>query len=218
MGSPGGTAPKALRAHLRHGFRRGPTDPFLAPYGRPVRRLPAALAALAAAALTAACSGSAGGDASPTPTYDLPPRPVRVAETPLPYHPVADGLVTFTAIGIRTGMDYITGTHADLPAKGAFIRIRVIVDNGYSRTHTLDTAKQLLVAADGSTRPPDVGAMEVERQPDKIDVGAHDRLELDLYYDIPKGTTARAIRFYGAPSDDAGNPIGVDRGVQVPLS
>lgn len=185
-------------------------------YGRLVRRLPAALAALAATAL-AACSGGGGGDASPTPTYDLPPRPARVAETPLPYHPVTDGLVTFTAIGVRAAMEYITGTHADLPARGAFTRVRVIVDNGYSRTHTLDTTKQLLVTADGRTQPPDVGAMRVERQPDQIDLGAHDRLELDLYYDIPKNTTARAIRFYGAPADDAGNPVGVDRGVQVPL-
>lgn len=171
-------------------------------------------AVLAAANVAAGCSG---GGAAPTPTYDLPPRPVRVAETPLPYRPVTDGLMTFTAIGLRTGMEYITGTHADLPARGAFTRIRVIVENGYSRTHTLDTTRQLLVTADGRTRPPDLGAMHVERQPDQVDIGAHDRLELDLYYDIPKNTPARAVRFYGEPTDDLGNPTGADRGVQVRL-
>lgn len=177
-------------------------------------RLP--LAALAIGVLTAGCSGSSG-HVSPTPTYDLPPRPVRVAETPLPYRPVTDGAMTFTAIGLRTGMEYITGTHADLEARGAYARIRVLVDNGYSRTHTLDTTKQLLVASDGRTRQPDIGAMHVERQPDQIDIGAHDRLEFDLYYDIPKNVAVRAIVFFGAPADDAGNPIGPDRGVRVPL-
>lgn len=187
-------------------------DASRAPYGRLVQRLPATLAVVA---LAAGCSG--GGRPSATPTYDLPPRPVRVAETPLPYRPVTDGLMTFTAIGIRSGMEYITGTHADLPARGAFTRIRVIAENGYSRTHTLDTTKQLLITADGRTQVPDLGAMHVERQPDQIDIGAHDRLELDLYYDVPKNAAVRAIRFYGVPTDDLGNPVGVDRGVQVPL-
>ena len=178
-----------------------------------MRRLAASITALVLGA--AGCSG--GGHSSPIPTYDLPPRPVRVAETPLPYRPVTDGLMTFAAIGIRTGMEYITGTHADLPARGAYTRIRVLVENGYSRTHTLDTTKQLLVTADGRTQAPDLGAMHVERQPDQVDIGAHDRLELDLYYDIPKNAVPRAIRFFGIPTDDLGNPVGPDRGVQVPL-
>jgi hypothetical protein len=142
---------------------------------------------------------------------------VRVAETPLPYRPVTDGLVMFAAIGIRDKMEFITGTHADMPARGAFVRIRVIVENGYPHTQTFDTSKQLIVTADGRTQPPDIAAMEVERQPDKVDIGAHDRLELDLYYDIPKNATARAVHFYGQPTDDGGNPILPDRGVQVPL-
>jgi hypothetical protein len=168
-------------------------------------------------AVLAGCSGDPSPKGSSSPTYRLPGRAVRVAETPLPYRPVSDGLVTFAAIGIRDKMEFITGTHADMPARGAFVRIRVIVENGYPHTQTFDTSKQLIVTADGRTQPPDIAAMEVERQPDKIDIGAHDRLELDLYYDIPKNAAAQAVRFFGQPTDDGGNPILPDRGVQVPL-
>lgn len=167
--------------------------------------------------MLAGCSARPSPKGGSSPTYRLPGRAVRVAETPLPYRPVVDGLVTFAAIGIRDRMEFITGTHADMPARGAFVRIRVIVENGYPHTQTFDTSKQLIVTADGRTQPPDIAAMEVERQPDKIDIGARDRLELDLYYDIPKNTTARAIHFFGQPTDDGGNPILPDRGVQVPL-
>lgn len=161
-----------------------------------------------------ACSGGGSKPAA----YKLPPRPVRDRETPLPYREVSDGRITFAAIGLRTGITFIVGSHADLPAQGQYVRVRVVCDNGYPNFHTIDLNKQLLVTTDGQTHQTDVNGMRVERQPDTFDLGSHDRLEFDLLYDIPKQAKVRSLRLYGAPASDLGVTLPNDPGVEVPLS
>ena len=54
----------------------------------------------------------------PTPTYELPARPVRVNETPVKAAPVDDGDTRFQVIGIQAGQGSLSGSHAEVPAKG----------------------------------------------------------------------------------------------------
>jgi hypothetical protein len=167
------------------------------------------------ALVLAAATGCSHG--SP-PAYRLSPRPVRDRETPLPDRPVADGKITFTAIGLRTGITFIVGSHADLPAHGQFVRVRLVCDNGYPNFHTIDTGRQLLITTDGQAHQVDENGMRVERQPDTIDLGSRDRLEFDLLYDIPKQARVKSLRLYGAPASDLGVPLDHDPGVEVPLT
>jgi hypothetical protein len=172
---------------------------------------------LGLAAVLAGCSRDHAPKIAPTPTYRLPGRPVRDGETPLPYRPAGDGRITFATIGLRANMDFVVGSHADWPAKGQFVRVRMQAENGYPTFHTVDLTKQLLVTADGATHTIDENAMRIERQPATFQLGAHDRLEFDLLYDIPKQAKVKSLRLYGAPADDLGVPLDHDPGVEVPL-
>jgi hypothetical protein len=170
--------------------------------------------------LTVVLSGCSGGHhpkATESPTYRIPPRPVRDGETPLPYRPVSDGRITFTAIGLRANMSSVVGSHADWPAKGQFVRARILVENGYPTFHTIDLGEQLLITTDGATHKVDENGMRIERQPADFDLGAHDRLEFDLIYDIPKTAKAESLRLFGGPTNDLGIPDPQDPGVEASL-
>jgi hypothetical protein len=119
----------------------------------------------------------------------------------VPRLPVArSGDMTFNVIGLRDRMDTIAGSHADVPPKGQFIRIRLVVENTGRITDTFDTRKQLLVAADGRTFRPDLDAMLIRRQPTGIDVGSGVRVEMDLWYDVPREVKETALRVVGSPT------------------
>ncbi|TCO53023.1 lipoprotein [Actinocrispum wychmicini] len=153
-----------------------------------------------AAVALAGCSAS-GTPAPPpppaTPTYELPARPVRPDEKPVTIHG-QDGDTEYDLIGLTVDQPSLAGSHIEFNAQGAYTRIRlVIVNTGRSGTQ-FDTKKQLLVGADDKTYAPDEQAMLIKRQPwDPFLLGASDRLEFDLYYDIPKGTKAKALRAFG---------------------
>jgi hypothetical protein len=171
---------------------------------------------LGIAVVLAGCSGGSPKSTA-TPTYRLPARPVRDGETPLPYRPVSDGRITFAVIGLRANMSSVVGSHADWPAKGQFVRTRVLVENGYPTFHDIQTAKQVLVTTDGATHTVDENGMRIERQPAEFLLGAHDRLEFDLIYDVPKTVKAKALRLFGGPTNDLGIPV-PDTGVEASLS
>ncbi len=175
------------------------------------------LVVLLSLVVLAGCSGDHTPKSASTPTYKLPPRPARDGETPLPYHPVVDGKLTFTPIGLRAKMADVVGSHADWPAKGQFVRVRVITENGYATFHTIDLFKQVLVTTDGATHTPDENAMRIERQPSTVDIGSHDRVEYDLIFDVPKQAKEKSIRLFGDPTDDLGVPAAHDAGVEAPL-
>jgi hypothetical protein len=183
-------------------------------YGRHVRRIAVVLGLSLA---LAGCSDDHSPKAESSPTYRLPPRPVRDGETPLPYRVVSDGKVMFAVIGFRANMPSVVGSHADWPAKGQYVRARVQVENGYATFHTITLGKQVLITSDGVTHHIDENGMRIERQPADFDLGAHDRLEFDLIYDIPKNVKAKSLRLFGAPTDELGIPK-PDSGVEAPLN
>jgi hypothetical protein len=127
----------------------------------------------------------------------VPPRPVRLSETPLVGVSAVSGQVTFAVIGFRAHMPLIAGTHADFEPKGEFERLRVAVQNDSRTFAELTPAKILLVTADGVAHPPDPQAMAIKRQPQQIEVGASGGAQFDLYYDLPKGSNLRELRFGG---------------------
>lgn len=179
-----------------------------------MRRILSTMILTTAVGLLSACSAGtgAGTAASATPTYELPPRPVRDGETAVRAAPVQSGDLAFTVIGLHGGMPELVGSHADVrPKNGQFVRVRLITENRGRTTATFTSGKQLLVAADGATYRPDRVAMLVKRQPAAIDVGAAVRIELDLWYDIPRASRAAALRLVGTPSvGAAADPPGTD--------
>jgi hypothetical protein len=182
-----------------------------AAYGRAMRRISATAVVITVLGLPACSTETGPSKAAITPTYRLPPRPVRDGETPLSGKTVRSGDLAFTPIGLRAGMPELVGSHADVRPKGQYVRIRLITENGGRTTQTFDSGEQLLITTDGGAHRPDRDAMLVKRQPGSIDVGAAVRIELDLWYDIPRGEKAGALRVVGTPSVGAvSDPPGVD--------
>lgn len=184
-------------------------------------RDPLTLFAGAALAVTVLSGCTAGGPApsasptsTPTPTYELPPRPVRPGESPVRAAPVTDGDTRFQVIGLQKGLSGFFGSHAEWQAKGQYVVVRILVEN-LSRTNSrFEAGRQRLVAADGTVYPVDKFAQAIKRQPDTLPLGAQVRVEMDLWYDIPAEAKVSAIRLYGDP------PLGVGGdtdGVAVPL-
>jgi hypothetical protein len=151
------------------------------------------------------------------PTYALAPRPVRPEEKPLVPVASTDGETVFELIGLTTGMTTILGSHAELPAKGQFVRVRLVVSNSGRNSVPFDANRQLLVTSDGAEHVPDSQAMLVKRQPGRIDIGPANLFEFDLYYDIPTDAEPTALRAFGGPSladfsDRTGVDIAIDAG------
>ncbi|MGS2640323.1 DUF4352 domain-containing protein [Streptosporangium sp. G12] len=172
-----------------------------------------------AATLLSGCAGAepdapASPPVTPTPTYELPPRPVRPGESPVRSAPVADGDTRFQVIGLQKGLSGFFGSHAEWQAKGQYVVVRILVENPGRTNARFDAKRQKLIASDGSTYAIDKFAQAIKRQPDELPLGAQVRVELDLWYDIPKEAEVSAIRLFGDP------PLGVTggtEGVQVPL-
>ncbi|MFF3436979.1 DUF4352 domain-containing protein [Streptosporangium sp. NPDC002721] len=181
---------------------------------------------LTGAALAAALSGCAGADpapsaslpappVTPTPTYELPPRPVRPGESPVRAAPVTDGDTRFQVIGLQKGLSGFFGSHAEWQAKGQYVIVRILVENPGRTNARFDAKRQRLVASDGVAYAIDKFAQAIKRQPDELPLGAGVRVELDLWYDIPKEAKVSAIQLFGDP------PLGVTGGtdgVRVPLA
>jgi hypothetical protein len=135
--------------------------------------------------------------AAASPTYPVPPRSVRLSETPLAGVSAVSGLVTFAVIGFRAHMPLIAGTHGDFEPQGEFERLRVAVQNDSRTFAELTLADMMLVTADGVAHRPEPQAMAIKRQPQQLEVGASGGVQFDLYYDLPKGSMLRELRFGG---------------------
>jgi hypothetical protein len=169
--------------------------------------------------LGVAVAGCAGApEPAPEPAvYALAPRPVRPDEKPLVPAPTQEGDTVFELIGLTSGMPSVLGHHAELPAKGQYVRVRLVVSNVGRNSIPFDTNRQLLLTSTGTEHAPDSQAMLVKRQPGRIDIGSANRVEFDLYYDIPKDAAAAALRAFGGPSladfsDRTGVDIRIDTG------
>jgi hypothetical protein len=62
------------------------------------------------------------------------------------------------------------------------------------------SARQQLLPADGVAHDVDPQTMLITRQPGQFDLGANVRVELDLYYDLPRDARASALRVHGGPT------------------
>ena len=194
-----GTAPKAARVALCPDQAGGTSRREDAAGYRPgVRRTLAApaAAALAAAALAAGCTSGSAPEPAPaaSPTYREAPRTARPLETPLASASATAQNVSVTVVGLRTRLTSLVGTHAEWLPKGEYERLRVALDNGSATYREFATERLLLVDADGQTHRPDYDAMNIARQPKVAIVPAQGRLEMDLWYDLPKGATVTALR------------------------
>lgn len=158
----------------------------------------------------AGCAGTPEPASEPA-VYALAPRPVRPDEKPLVPAPTPEGNTVVELIGLTTGMATVLGSHAELPAKGQFVRIRLVISNSGRDSVPFDANRQLLITADGAEHAPDSQAMLVKRQPGRFDLGQTDRLEFDLYYDIPTDAVPTALRMFGGASlGDFSDRTGVD--------
>jgi hypothetical protein len=164
------------------------------------------------AVLLAAC---ASAPPPGPPVYDLPARPVRTDEISLHVPPTMSGDTQFELMGLTSGMSTVIGSHADWPAKGQFVRIRVAVTNTGRTTALFDSRHQMLVASDGSSRHPDDQAMLIKRQPAEVDLGSTVRLEFDLWFDIPKDAHPTALRAFGGGTL---TDLSDDHSVDIPIS
>lgn len=172
-----------------------------------VRRVPAALVAVAVLAAGAAgctsdpAAGSAGPGPAASPTYVAAPRTARPFETPLSTASATAQNVSVTVVGLRSRLTSLVGTHAEWLPRGEYERLRVALDNGSSTYREFATERLLLVDTTGRTYKPDYDAMNIARQPKVATVPAQGRLEMDLWYDLPKGATLRALRVHDLDAD-----------------
>ena len=163
------------------------------------------LGVVALAAVLSGCSATTNA-ASPPPsssasaTYAIPPQPVRHDETALHLPPAQAGDTVFTLLGLTTGIQSIVGSHAEFPAKGQFVRVRVVITNVGRSSVLFDTHRQELILADGSTQQTNLDAMTIKRQPATFDLGAAVQVEFDLYWDIPKDAKPVGLRVHGGPT------------------
>lgn len=150
-----------------------------------------------------ACSGTAPAAEStpPSATYNVPPETLRPSEVPLqvPTKPVGD--TDFTLIALTTGLASLIGSHAEWPATGQFVRVRLIIVNTGRSTVSFDTSRQQMITTDGVSHTPDNQAMQIKRQPSTpFDLGADVRVEFDLYWDIPPDAKPAKLRVFGGPT------------------
>jgi hypothetical protein len=164
-----------------------------------MRRIVVATLLALAAAVVAGCDGDDEPAARPSPTYPGQPRAVRVDERPLRGETVRDGEFLFTAIGLTDRMRALFGSHAEFPADGQFVRVRLVVENTGRNIQRLYARQQLLITDAGSRHGVDPEAMTIKRQLMEVDVGSGVRVEFDLWYDVPATARPTAIWLAGRP-------------------
>ncbi|WP_067829771.1 DUF4352 domain-containing protein [Actinomadura kijaniata] len=157
--------------------------------------LPALLVAVLAAGALPGCSRD-----EPPPAYALPSEKVREGERVLHGRAGRSADLQVTVLAFSDPLTSLFGSHAEMRPKGRYVRVRIMAVNTGRDIQVFDTWKQLLVTADGRTLVPDVNATMVKRQPERLSVGAAMRAEFDLYYDVPQGVGARALRVVGSPT------------------
>ncbi|QFZ24751.1 DUF4352 domain-containing protein [Saccharothrix syringae] len=148
-------------------------------------------------------------------TYPVPVQTVRPDEKALRVPTTSDGDTAFTLIGLTTGVDTLIGSHAEYPAKGQFVRVRMSVVNNGRSSASFAARRHVLIDDSRAEHTPDPQAMTIKRQPDVIDLGANVRLEYDVYYDIPKEAKPQALRVFGGPTL---TDLKDETGTEIPLA
>ncbi len=190
----------------------------MAPAPRARERRPGVGLSAVGLVLATLLAGCAPAEPPPPPvaaTYPLAPRTVRKGEVPLDPAPITEGDTVFELIGLSTGMPSVIGSHAEWLARGRFARIRLVISNTGRNSVPFDASRQLLRTTDGSEHAPDPQAMLIKRQPGRFDLGPTDRLEFDLYYDIPPDAVPSGLHAFGGPSL---SDFADTTGTQVPIT
>lgn len=146
--------------------------------------------ATAATAVTAALTACTGPSGSPGP--HVSPSPSQP-----PSSPRQDGHLVFTLLTLRCGLAAVTGTHSEAEADGQFCAARLRISNPDAEFHTFTGMDQQLEGVSGRRGRPDSFAMAVRRQHDSVEIGGHDLIEVELWYDVPRGAHVTGLRVRG---------------------
>ncbi|WP_159052406.1 hypothetical protein [Streptomyces longwoodensis] len=114
-----------------------------------------------------------------------------------PSRPYRDGHLTFTLLDLRCGLTAVAGSHSEAQPDGQFCSARLRVDNQDPNFHTYVTARQRLAGVTGPRARPDAFAMAVRRQHEEVEIGGHDLVEVELWYDVPRDARVTGLRVTG---------------------
>ena len=165
--------------------------------------------ALAIAALLTGGCGASGRD------YTIPPQPLPSGEKALSGKTATIGELDYTAIGLRTGLGEVVGSHASWIPHGQYVRVRLLMVNHGRERHDFAPGRQLLVTTDGKTYGPSTDATQISRTVTGTQtIAAQELCAFDLWFDIPKNAAVRALRVFGdASSSKLGDQL---KGTDVP--
>jgi hypothetical protein len=174
---------------------------------------------LAIAALAVGGCGSSDRD------YTIPPQPLPSGEKALSGKTATIGELDYTAIGLRTQLGEVIGSHGSWLPHGQYVRVRLLMVNHGRERHDFDPGRQLLVTADGRTYLPNTDATQISRAVSGTQTIASQELcAFDLWFDIPKNASVRALRVFGdASSSKLGDQLkgakvaGAKNPVDIPL-
>ncbi|MFD6463899.1 hypothetical protein, partial [Streptomyces roseolus] len=127
------------------------------------------------------------GESEPAPVP--PPTTTTLARTPEDCSELA-----VTALEVQTGIAGVVGTHAELMPKGQYVRVRVALVNTGRRVHDTQSQDYELLDTAAAVYPMNIDAMRVKRQLWDLQIGAGNRLEMDLWYDLPLGAIPQNLR------------------------
>jgi hypothetical protein len=165
---------------------------------------------ICAVLLVAACSGSSGPAA---PREVVIRQPLGLGEVAQSDREARTGHEKVRLLSAQANVPAVTGSHAEFVPKRPLYRVRVRVTSNDARLHTFLTGEQRLVVDGGALVPPSFDAMRVKRQPEAVELGARDAMELDLWFEPPVGARPTAVRLVGDHDPD---PQGVSVSVAGP--
>jgi len=143
----------------------------------------AVLAAVVVAGLACgACSGGAGDPAvpaGPTPTT------------------VRDGHLLLTPLDFACGITAVAGTHSEGPPEGSFCRATLRVRNPDPEFHTYVADRQRLTGVAAPRDRPASFPMAVRRQQPAVEIGGHDLIEVEVWWDVPVGSRVTGLLLAG---------------------
>ena len=160
--------------------------------------------------LVAACSS---GAAPAAPREVVIRQPLGLGEVAQTDHESRTGHEKVRLLSAQANVPAVTGSHAEFVPKRPLYRVRVRVTSNDARLHTFLTGEQRLVLDGGDLVPPSFDAMRVKRQPDAVELGARNAVELDLWFEPPVGAKPTAVRLVGDHDPD---PQGVSVSVAGP--
>lgn len=103
-------------------------------------------------------------------------------------HAVQAGPFLVQAEELRCGLGEIVGTHAEyFPKQGQFCRVRVKITAEDRAEDSWDSESQQVASSDGAHVGISMDAMHVKRQPLQFSLGGGATVEMDLWFDLPRG-------------------------------